>query len=186
MSTTIPPIPPSPSGPRRRRRLPGWAWPLLVLLVGLVELAGLVLLGRWAGVAWALLAVALGLIIAVALVVAAGQQSYSRVRSLIRAVRGRGRVQDHLSRPAFTLLAAALFAFPGLLTDVAGLVLLLTPVQKRTVSRIAVPTGVPGARRMLFRGPGTIDGEIVVRRTDDPSDPSGAASSPETPPQLRP
>ena len=130
-----------------------------VALLGLAELALLVLIAVKTSLWWSLLIVALGWIIGFALVVAAGQQSFSRVRSLIRAVRGRGDVQDHLSR-----LAAGCFFFPGLLTDVAGIILLLTPVQRRTVSAVGLGSASEGARTVLYRrrGPGVIEGEIIV------------------------
>lgn len=147
----------------RRRQWGRWI-PVGVALLGLAELALLVLIAVKTSLWWSLLIVALGWIIGFALVVAAGQQSFSRVRSLIRAVRGRGDVQDHLSRPAFTLLAAGCFFFPGLLTDVAGIILLLTPVQRRTVSAVGLGSASEGARTVLYRrrGPGVIEGEIIV------------------------
>lgn len=137
--------------------------PLGIVVLGVLELTLLILVGMWTSLWWILVAVAIGWIIAFALVVAAGQQSFIRLRSLIRAFRGRGDVKDHMSRPAFTLLAAACFFFPGFITDAIGLVLLFTPVQKRTARAVGL-RGSDAGRRMLYsrsRG-GVIDGEIVV------------------------
>lgn len=146
--------------------------PVGIMLLGVIELALLIWFGSATSLWWALLVVLIGWIVGVALLVAAGQQSFVRLRSLIRALRGSGDVKDHLSRPAFTLLAAACFFFPGFLTDLIGLVLLLTPVQKRTVRAMGLGGGDAG-RRVLYsrsRG-GVIDAEVVVQaqRTDAPA-----------------
>lgn len=150
----------------RRRNGSRWAqWlPVAIAGVGLAELAILVAIGVQTSLWWSVLIVAIGWVIGVALVVAAGQQSFVRLRSLVRAVRGSGDVQDHLSRPVFTLLAALAFFFPGVLTDLLGLVLLLTPVQRRTVKAMGLGSGSQGARSVLYRrsSGGVIDGEIVL------------------------
>ena len=114
--------PTDPADRRRSRRAS--AIPLAIVVVGLLELAILVLIGVNTSLWWSVLIVVVGWLVGVALLVAAGQQSFVRVRSLFRAVRGSGDVKDHLSRPAFTMLSALLFFFPGLLTDLAALVLL--------------------------------------------------------------
>ena len=159
--------PTDPADRRRSRRAS--AIPLAIVVVGLLELAILVLIGVNTSLWWSVLIVVVGWLVGVALLVTAGQQSFVRVRSLFRAVRGSGDVQDHLSRPAFTMLSALLFFFPGLLTDLAALVLLLTPVQKRAVSAMGLGSGSEQARTVLYRrsGSGVIDGEIIVenRRT---------------------
>ena len=144
-----------------------------------MELAILVLIGINTSLWWAVLAVAVGWIVGIALLVAAGQQSFVRLRSLVRAVSGRGDVQEHLSRPAFTLLSALFFFFPGVLTDLIGLILLLTPVQRRSIKAMGLSSGSEGARKVLYRrsGTGVIDGEIILdsrstgRSQDDGSTP---------------
>ncbi len=158
--------------------------PLGIIVLGLVELAILVLIGVNTSLWWAVLIVVVGWVIGVALVVAAGQQSWVRLRSLVRAVRGRGEVQEHLSRPAFTLLSALFFFFPGLVTDLIGLVLLLTPVQRRSVAAMGLGGGSAGARRVLYRrsGTGVIDGEIVLENR--PGDREGGTGRPGPPPTL--
>lgn len=151
--------------------------PLGVLVLGMLELAGLALLGYWTSLWWVLGVVLVGWIVALSLVVAAGQQSFVRLRSLVRAVRGRGDVADHMSRPAFTLLAAVCFFFPGILTDLIGLVLLIVPVQRRVARGVGI-SDPPGGRRVLFRSArgGVIEGEVVLdaERTSG----SHAASAP--------
>lgn len=146
--------------------------PLGILAVGLLELTILVLIGINTSLWWSVLIIAVGWVIGIALVVAAGQQSFVRLRSLLRAVRGRGDVQDHLSRPAFTLLSALFFFFPGLVTDLIGLVLLLTPVQRRSVRAMGLGSGSAGARTVLYKrsGTGVIDGEIVLENRSSRED----------------
>src|SRR5699024_8118805 len=168
---------PTAHGPAPTRRGSRWGSlaPALIIVLGLVELAILVLIGVNTSLWWAVLATAIGWLIGTALLVAAGQQSFVRLRSLVRAVRGRGDVQDHLSRPAFTLVAALFFFFPGILTDLIGIVLLLTPVQRRTVRAMGLGSGAESARTVLYRrsGTGVIDGEIILEnrprdRGEDP------------------
>ncbi|MCG7309142.1 FxsA family protein [Brachybacterium sp. ACRRE] len=165
-----------PSG-RRSRLAP--LLPYAALALGIVEIALLILIGVKSSLWWSLLIIVVGWIVGVALLIAAGQQSFSRARSLWRALRGTGDVQKHLSRPAFTVLAAACFFFPGILTDIVGIILLLTPVQRRTVEGLGLSGGGDAAHRVLFRrsSGGVIDGEIVVT----PQKPSGGSSSGQSP-----
>lgn len=158
--------------------------PVAIVMLGLIELTILVLIGINTSLWWSVLIIAIGWVIGIALLVAAGQQSFVRLRSLVRAVRGRGNVQEHLSRPAFTLLSALFFFFPGIVTDLIGIVLLLTPVQRRSVAAMGLGSGSGAARTVLYRrsGNGVIDGEIVLenRRTGE----DGAGSGGGTPPTL--
>lgn len=170
------PHPPRPTGsgraPARGSRW-GTLVPVGIVVLGLAELALLIVIGVNTSLWWAVLIVVVGWIVGVGLLVAAGQQSFVRLRSLIRAVRGAGDVQDHLSRPVFTLLAALFFFFPGVLTDLVALVLLVTPVQRRTVSAMGLGSGSAAARTALRGGGrrgGVIDGEIIV----EPHRPSSA------------
>lgn len=152
--------------------------PLGIVLLGFVELTILVLIGINTSLWWSVLAIAVGWVIGIALLVAAGQQSFVRLRSLVRAVRGHGDVQEHLSRPAFTLLSALFFFFPGILTDLIGFILLLTPVQRRSVRAMGLSSGSEGARKVLYRrsGTGVIDGEIILEgRSTGPSRGDGGA-----------
>lgn len=155
--------------------------PAAIVVLGLLELTILVLIGINTSLWWSVLIIAVGWVIGVALLVAAGQQSFVRLRSLVRAVRGRGDIQDHLSRPAFTLLSALFFFFPGILTDLIGLVLLVTPVQRKSVSAMGLGGGSDSARKVLYRrsGNGVIDGEIILEAQKPPQDGDGA------PPTIR-
>src|SRR5699024_12472175 len=91
------------------------------------------------------------------------------------AVRCGGDVHDYLLRAAFALLVSLFFFFPGILTDLFGIVLLLTPVQRRTVRAMGLGSGAWSARTVLYRrsGTGVIDGEIILEnrprdRGEDP------------------
>lgn len=151
-----------------------WMLPAGVLLLGILELALLITIAVQTSVWWAILAVVIGWIIGFALVIAAGQQSITRLVSVYRAVAGRGEMKQHMSRPAFTMLAALLFFFPGLITDVAGLILLLTPVQRQAVKKSGLGQDA-GRRRIVFGGRRpVIDGEIIIDTTAD----AGPSSAP--------
>lgn len=187
MSSTPHPTPRSGAAPRaggqgapgeRRGRLASLI-PVCIVVLGVLEIAILVLIGVQTSLWWSVLIVVIGWVVGVALLVAAGQQSFVRLRSLVRALRGSGDAKDHLSRPAFTVIAALLFFFPGLITDVIGLVLLVTPVQKRTVRAMGLSGGSPSARRVLYRrsGGGVVDGEIVI---DARTPPQGEERTPPT------
>lgn len=164
------------------RVLRGWMLPVGVLLVGLVELAILVWIGTRFSLWWALLVVVLGWIAGFALLVAAGQQSLSRIVSVFRALRGHGALKKHMTRPVFTVLSAFLFFFPGILTDIAALILLFTPVQKGMLTRAGLNSG---QRSVLFsrRTGGIIEGEVVIDTTSDAS-PSASSRDQGNPPLL--
>ncbi|GAA1490603.1 FxsA family protein [Brachybacterium sacelli] len=173
------------TGPRPDRSRWGTLLPIVIVVVGLLELTILVLIGVSTSLWWSVLIIAVGWVVGVALLVAAGQQSFVRLRSLIRAVRGDGDVQDHLSRPAFTVLSAVFFFFPGVLTDLVGLILLLTPVQRRSVKAMGLGSGSEGARRVLYRrsSTGVIDGEIILD-AQKPERRGERSDRPESPPTI--
>ncbi|MFC0674301.1 FxsA family protein [Brachybacterium hainanense] len=179
--------PRTPSSPGKGRSRLATLVPVAILVLGLAEIAILVAIGVNSSLWWSVLIIAIGWVVGIALLVAAGQQSFVRLRSLVQAVRGRGDVQDHLSRPAFTLLAALLFFFPGLLTDVLAIVLLLTPVQRRAVRAAGLGSGSEAAQRVLYRRTrdGVLQGEIVITpedsassRKDRPGGPDGGSAPP--------
>ncbi|WP_058234025.1 FxsA family protein [Devriesea agamarum] len=160
MTTSLPPgHEPHSRPPISRAKLV----PLTVAVIGLVELLVLIAIGVNTSFWWVILLVVLGWIVGLTLLVTAGQQTFSRLRSVARALRGRGRAQEHLSRPLFTTVAAILFIVPGLLTDVAAVVLLLPFVQRWVVRRFgwSLPPSADAALRG-GRQPQVIDGDIVV------------------------
>ncbi|MCT1866067.1 FxsA family protein [Dermabacter sp. p3-SID358] len=166
------------SKPQKTRSIPAWALPIGAIFLGILEIAILIWIGsatRW----WVpLLLIALGWVVGFALLLSAGQQSITRIISLWRAATGRGERKKHLSRPAFTLISAVLFFFPGILTDIAGLILLFTPVQEKTLTSIGLGSA-SSSRRILFtsdRG-ASIESEIVIDTTKQASDPRGSSAS---------
>lgn len=188
----------SPSGSEKRAS-GGSRWgslvPAGIVALGVLEIALLIIIGvRWS-LWWSVLIVVLGWVVGVALIVAAGQQSFVRLRSVMRAVSGRGDVQEHLSRPAFTMLAAVFFFFPGLLTDIIGIILLIVPVQRRTVKAMGLGGDAERTRSVLYRrsGGGVIDGEIIVESStsrrpasgrDGTGGPDGSGGSADSPPTI--
>lgn len=159
--------------------------PLGIIVLGILEIAGLFVLGHYTSVWWVLGVVLVGWIIGLALLVAVGQQAFVRLRSLIRAIRGRGDVKEHMSRPVFTLLAALCFFFPGILTDLAGLVLLVTPVQKKVARSVGLENP-DRTRRLGFgtRRGSVIQGEIVVEPQRPTGAPGEAPASHRVPPVI--
>jgi len=145
------------------RRIGGQKMPILVLLllVPLVEIALFVAVGGWIGV-WGVLAlVVLGALAGVALL----RGRLARIPELLQAG---GDPQRLLAGGALGGLAALLLIAPGFLTDVLGLVLLLPPVQRALLARLA-----PGPAGWRMRAT-VIEGEYTVT---DP-DPRPAAGTP--------
>lgn len=140
-----------------------WVIPASIVGLGFAELALLITLAfrtQW----WVpLILIVVGWVVAFALTVAAGHQSFVRVRALFRALKGRGDMASHVSRPVFTLLAALLFAFPGVISDVVGIILLIVPVQKAAAKKTGLSGSTGATRRLVFgRSGGIIQGEIIV------------------------
>lgn len=125
------------------------------LLVPLVEIALFVTLGGWLGL-WPTLAwVVLSAVIGVALLRRGGQTAMT-------ALAGRRRLrQGALAEGALAAMGAVLLVLPGFLTDAAGLLLLLPPVQRAIGARIAARVVVAGAAWPPRRAAGgeVIDGE---------------------------
>ncbi|CAM4130122.1 MULTISPECIES: FxsA family protein [Helcobacillus] len=156
--------------------------PLWILLIGLAELAILIAIGVNTSFWWPVLIVVIGWLIGIALLVLATQQSMSRLGALIRTLRDGSRSSSRRSRPVFTLMAALLFFFPGILTDLAGLALLLTPVQDSAMKKAGL--GSANRRQLFFRGRGgVIEGEIVVT-SDDRASSTGSHAATQTPPPM--
>lgn len=162
-----------------------WMLPVAVILVGFLEVLILVLIGANSSFWWALGIVLAGFIIGLALLLAAGQQSISRLISIFRAIRGTGDLAKHFSRPVFTLLAAFLFFFPGLLTDLMAIVLLFTPVQKQLIKQAGFGENQLAGRRLSFGSSrNVIQGEVIIDATEANSPAPNPAAKKKTPPAL--
>src|SRR5688500_10058278 len=94
--------------------------PLALLLTGIVEVAGFVLLGRWLGVGWAVLLVLAASLLGLALLRREGMRAWRGLRAAVEAGRPPG---SEVSDGLVGLLAGLLLAIPGLVTGVVGLLL---------------------------------------------------------------
>lgn len=130
--------------------------PLLVALVAvpLVELVVFVLLGQVIGFGWTVLALAATSVVGMLFLRAEGLRALDDLRAAATAGRRPGR---ELADGGLVVLGGLLLVFPGLVTSVVGLLLVLRPTR-------------PLARRLL--------GLVVVRRLlGDPG--PGTAPHPE-------
>ena len=133
-----------------------------VLLYLVVEIVAVVALASWIGFGWTLVVLLAGAVLGIWL---ARREGLRVARALAEAARDR-RVA-HVETTDGMLVAAGglLLLVPGLVTDVAGLLLLLPPsralVRRRLVR--AAERGAPGLRTARIRTEGpVIDGEVVV------------------------
>jgi UPF0716 protein FxsA len=133
-----------------------------VLLYLVVEIVAVVALASWIGFGWTLVVLLAGAVLGIWL---ARREGLRVARALAEAARDR-RVA-HVETTDGMLVAAGglLLLVPGLVTDVAGLILLLPPtraVVRRRMVR-AAERRAPGLRTARIRTEGpVIDGEVVV------------------------
>ena len=133
-----------------------------VLLYLVVEIVAVVALASWIGFGWTLVVLLAGAVLGIWL---ARREGLRVARALAEAARDR---VAHVETTDGMLVAAGglLLLVPGLVTDVAGLLLLLPPsralVRRRMVH--AAERRAPGLRtaRIHAEGP-VIDGEVVDR-----------------------
>lgn len=137
--------------------------PLLAALVAvpLVELVVFVLLGQAIGFGWTVLVLAAASVVGMVLLRIEGLRALGELRAAVSAGRRPGR---ELADGGLVVLGGLLLVFPGLVTSVVGLLLVLRPTR-------------PLARRLL--------GLVVVRRVLGASAPVTGAGGPTTPPQER-
>lgn len=170
MTTPLPGAPGRPgrpgraTGPRRGR------WLLAgLLLLPVLELYVLIQVGHLIG-AWATIGlVVLGVVVGVRVVTWTGRSAFTALRERLDA----GAVPDgrHAGDAALVMLGGLLLAFPGFVTDVAGLLLLAPPtrslarraVRRAARGRVATVTvrgvGTPTSRPDVVRGE-VVDGEV--------------------------
>lgn len=132
--------------------------PLLFVFVilPLIEIALFIAVGAQIGVLATLAAILLSALLGVT--VLRGQQDRAA-----RMMRGGLRVAPgtFLAQGAFRVLAGLLLVLPGFLTDALGLVLLLPPVQRAVVRRLAA--GATVATATVYRDGDVVEGEFEVR-----------------------
>jgi UPF0716 protein FxsA len=132
-----------------------------VLLYLVVEIVAVVALASWIGFGWTLVVLLAGAVIGVWL---ARREGLRVARALAEAARER-RVA-HVETTDGMLVAAGglLLVVPGLVTDVAGLLLLLPPTRALVRRRMvrAAERRAPGLRSARIQADGpVVDGEVV-------------------------
>lgn len=148
--------------------MPSLAIGLIFILVPMLELVLLIKVGQWAGV---LPTLALVVATAVAGGLLISRQSFTVMRQTLEAMsEGRMPVESVLDG-LFLMLAGALLLTPGLITDVAALLLLVPPIR-RVIARWSMRRLMRTATVRVYRhgeGPssrsgaraGTGDGPII-------------------------
>jgi UPF0716 protein FxsA len=140
-----------------------------VLLYLVVEIVALVALGSVIGVGWTLLVLVAGSLLGIWL---ARREGMRAAQALGRALSERRVAHAELTDGLLVAAAGVLLFVPGLVTDVAGLLLLLPPVRSLVRNRLvrAAERRAPELRtaRIRARGP-VVDGEVVT--PDDPAEP---------------
>lgn len=151
----------------RRRLLPRWARILLFLVLPLLEVYVLVQVGQALGAGWTILLLVASAVLGAWLVRREGARAW---RMLGEAL-GEGRMPTReLADGALVLLGGLLLVLPGFVSDVAGLLLVLSPT--RAVARVGLLAlvgrrVVVGAGQAQRPGPGT-DGPVVRGEVIDP------------------
>jgi UPF0716 protein FxsA len=153
------------AGPLRRALT---ATALVVLLVPIVEIAVAVAVARWIGGGVTLLLVLLGSAAGLWVLRRAGLSALQELGRLRAGMMPGREVGD----AGLRFVAGGLLLFPGLLTDVAGLLLLLRPIRSLVASALARRLRrrfEVASRRMTIRGE-VVDGVTVTSWVeDDPS-----------------
>ncbi|XXX81047.1 FxsA family protein [Sorangium sp. So ce134] len=139
---------------------------LLFTAVPILELWLLLSIGDLIGF-WPTVAIALGTAV---LGAALAKREGLKVLGSWRGAMAEGRVPDEgLTGGLLALLGAALLVTPGVLTDVAGLLLLLPPVRRRIAAAVRerFERRVAAASAGGFGGAGPGNGELFVMRVID-------------------
>jgi UPF0716 protein FxsA len=145
------PRPVTPAPRPLRRRLVGAA----VLALPVLELAGIIAVGRVVGVFGTLLLLAAGVVVGAMVLRRVGAAA---ARRLVRRP-GELPVLSEPSPPGTALLVPAglLLMAPGFLSDVVGLVLLVPPVRRVIAARL----GEAVVRRVNLRASGLVPGHVI-------------------------
>jgi UPF0716 protein FxsA len=132
-----------------------------VLLYLVVEIVALVAVGSAIGVGPTLLVLLAGSVLGLWLARREGVRAF---QALVEAVSNRRMAHAELTDGLLVALGGVLLFVPGLVTDVAGLLLLLPPVRALVRPRLirAAEERAPGLRTARIRSEATIvDGEVV-------------------------
>jgi UPF0716 protein FxsA len=156
----------------------------VVFLYLVVEIVALVALASWIGVGWTLVVLLAGSVLGLWL---ARREGMRAVRALAEAARD-GRVAHvELTDGLLVAMGGLLLVVPGLVTDVAGLLLLLPPTRSLARRRMVreAERRSPGLRNARIRGDGTVvdglvvDGLVVDETVvEEPDRPANGADGP--------
>ena len=132
-----------------------------VLLYLVVEILALVALGSVIGIGWTLLVLLAGAVVGAWL---ARREGIRAVQALAEALASRRVAHAELTDGLLVAAAGLLFIVPGLVTDLAGLLLVLPPTRAIVRRRLvrAAEERAPGLRTARIRSTGDIvDGDVV-------------------------
>ena len=149
-----------------RRRLVVFGYPLLEILT-------IIAVARLIGWGWTFLILIAGIPIGFTVMSRAGRSAFASMREASRD----GRIPDgSAGTHALSFLAGALIAVPGLWSDLAGLLLLLAPIQ-RLVRRkygprvTAFTSTAGGLRPPSFGASDVIKGTVIPTTDTEPNHP---------------
>ena len=137
-----------------------------VLLYLVVEIVALVALGSAIGLGWTLLVLLASALVGMWL---ARREGVRAAQAIAEAVTQRRAPHAELTDGMLVAAGGVLLFVPGLVTDVAGLLLLLPPVRRVVRNRLlrAAEERVPELRTARIRSGATIvDGDVVRPRPD--------------------
>jgi UPF0716 protein FxsA len=132
-----------------------------VLLYLAVEIVALVALASWIGVGWTLLVLLVGTVLGLWL---ARREGLRAVHAMAEAARDRRVAHVELTDGLLVAVGGLLLVLPGLVTDVAALLLLLPPTRSLVRRRMvrAAERRSPVLRTARIRADGTVvDGTVV-------------------------
>ncbi|NMH98956.1 FxsA family protein [Pseudonocardia acidicola] len=143
-----------------------------VLLYLVVEIVALVALGSWIGVGWTLLVLLAGSLLGLWL---ARREGVRAAQALAEATRSRRIAHVELTDGLLVAAGGLLLFLPGLVSDLAGLLLVLPPTRalvRQWIVRVA-ERRAPGLRTARIRADGPIvDGDVVP--SPGPAEPTGS------------
>lgn len=155
----------------------------IALILG--EIAAFVVVGRWLGVLPVLTLVVLAGMVGVALMRSTGAATSARLRA---AMQGRENPLAAAGSAAFRVVAGLLLVVPGFVTDVLALLLLLPPVQRALVARVAARARGAAMAQVLAtvrgrhpQGDQVIEGQ--AQEVPPPAEDGNRGPAPGTPPR---
>lgn len=146
-----------------------------VLLYLVVEIVALVALGSVVGLGWTLLALLAGSLLGL---LVARREGVRAAQALAAAVAQRRMPTSELTDGLLVAAAGVLLFLPGLVTDLAGLLLLLPPVRalaRRRLVRMAERRSPALRTARIVSGSTVVEGDVV----------DGAAARPDVAEQRR-